>query len=65
MRCHRSEAYCKAGEVQRALEDAELCIQENPNLAMAFARKGEALLQLGRAEEALRYDEGRGVPALG
>jgi len=50
--CNRSAAHANLGEYIEATADAEKAIQVKPTFVKAYARKGLALFQLGRTEEA-------------
>lgn len=56
---NRSGSYFNKGEFEKALEDAELCIQKNKDFVKGYSRKGLALERLKKHEEALNaYEEG-------
>ncbi len=47
------------GQYQKALEDAEKCINLNQNFARGYQRKGTALFYLGNLEDAVAtYKQG-------
>lgn len=57
---NRSAAYLKAGNYQRALEDAEKTVQLNPTWGKGYSRKGAALHALQKYEEAFTaYSKGK------
>ena len=43
---NRSGSYFNKGDFQKALEDAELCIQSNKDFVKGYSRKGLALEKL-------------------
>eukprot|EP00455_Lapot_gusevi_P046664 TRINITY_DN617_c0_g2_i1.p1 TRINITY_DN617_c0_g2~~TRINITY_DN617_c0_g2_i1.p1 ORF type:complete len:573 (-),score=284.83 TRINITY_DN617_c0_g2_i1:237-1955(-) len=49
---NRSGAYAALKQYDHALEDANKCIELNPNFVKGYSRKGLALFNLGRYEEA-------------
>ena len=50
---NRSAARCSMGKADQALEDAEACVALNATYAKGFFRKAQALVKLGRCQEAL------------
>jgi len=56
---NRSAAYLSKGDAVKALEDAEKCVEVNPEWAKGYGRKGAALHSLQRYEEAEKaYEAG-------
>eukprot|EP00924_Labyrinthula_sp_SR-Ha-C_P010712 augustus_masked-scaffold_49-processed-gene-1.15-mRNA-1 protein AED:1.00 eAED:1.00 QI:0/-1/0/0/-1/1/1/0/427 len=56
---NRAAAYLKYGKAQLALLDAEESLKLNPKFGKAFGRKGRALYDLGKYQEAMDvYEEG-------
>jgi len=56
---NRSAAYLKKGNGTNALEDANSCINLNPQFAKGYSRKGAALHELKRYNDSIAaYDEG-------
>eukprot|EP01138_Halocafeteria_seosinensis_P014815 gb/GECG01015123.1/.p1 GENE.gb/GECG01015123.1/~~gb/GECG01015123.1/.p1 ORF type:complete len:579 (+),score=129.83 gb/GECG01015123.1/:1-1737(+) len=56
---NRSAAYLSKGDAQNAFEDANKCVEIQPNWPKGYSRKGAALHALGRYDEAITtYDEG-------
>lgn len=59
---NRSAAYLSSKQADKALEDADACIKANPTWAKGFSRRGAALHELGRVDEAVAaYDEGLAI----
>jgi len=50
---NRSAAYLLGGDANKALEDAELCLECDVNFADGYARKASALHACGRYREAI------------
>jgi len=56
---NRSAAYLKQGNGTNALEDANSCINLNPQFAKGYSRKGAALHELKRYNDSIAaYDDG-------
>uniref|UniRef100_A0A0K8TBK0 Stress-induced-phosphoprotein 1 n=1 Tax=Lygus hesperus TaxID=30085 RepID=A0A0K8TBK0_LYGHE len=56
---NRSAAYCKAGEYDKALQDAEKTVTLKPDWGKGYSRKGSALAYLGKHKDAIQaYEEG-------
>jgi Ca2+-binding EF-hand superfamily protein len=56
---NRSAAYLKKGEPQKALDDANMCLELNPDFEKGYHRKGAALQGLKKFDEAVAvYDDG-------
>ena len=51
--CDRSYGYFRRGEYANALRDAQRAVRLEDHLGIAYAARGQALLMLGRADEAL------------
>ena len=58
--CNRSAAYHALGSFKEALDDAQKCLELKPHWSKGYYRKGNALVGLGRLEEAIvsGYDIG-------
>jgi len=56
---NRSAAYCKTEEYEKALEDAEKCVEVNSKWGKGYVRKAAALEFLGRNADAMEaYEAG-------
>ena len=56
---NRSGAYASLSQPQQALDDAERCLQLNPQFVKGYSRKAQALFTLGRyADAKAAYEQG-------
>uniref|UniRef100_A0A7S1G9V5 Hsp70-Hsp90 organising protein n=1 Tax=Bicosoecida sp. CB-2014 TaxID=1486930 RepID=A0A7S1G9V5_9STRA len=56
---NRSAAYLSMGDAEKALADADKCIEVNPSFAKGYGRKGAALHKLGRPQDSVEaYEAG-------
>uniref|UniRef100_A0A1L8DAI3 Putative small glutamine-rich tetratricopeptide repeat-containing protein a n=1 Tax=Nyssomyia neivai TaxID=330878 RepID=A0A1L8DAI3_9DIPT len=56
--CNRAAAWIRLGDYDRAISDAQLSLKYNPSYCKAHARLGDALVKVGRLEQATAaYEE--------
>lgn len=61
---NRSAAWSSKGNHESALSDADKCLKEDPSFVKGFARKGKALFDLNRLDEAeAAYNQGIAMDA--
>ncbi|XP_055690360.1 small glutamine-rich tetratricopeptide repeat-containing protein beta [Lutzomyia longipalpis] len=56
--CNRAAAWIRLGDYDRAIADAQMSLKYNPSYCKAHARLGDALVKVGRLEQAINaYQE--------